>query len=572
MNRIVTHHVYPLSLLLLLLISSLTTSTIHADNRTWNCTLQATETNGRIDTTTIGEATNATDGPTPDAYDIVKPPTPPEIPYLRFWLDDHLPTPYDALWDDIRKGPATDKTWNLTLQWMPQDYTTPTTVTLTWTPAILNTSEYTTILLCNQTGATLQDMRLHPSYSFTCPAVTPQQLTIHCHANQPPTTPQNPVPTNASTQQSTTPTLQWTSHDPDDTLITYDIYFGRTATPSQIVNRQANAQFTPSPLDEGTRYYWRIVAWDASNASTTGPLWSFTTMPSSDGHPPDNGSQNTTTPPTASFNVNPHSGLVGEPVLFNASASHSDRYLTSWLWDFGDSTTGFGETTLHSYYRAGNFTVRLQVIDSANLTGTSSQIIHVDVANNPPTTPHITGPFTGTNQTLYSFNIVSSDPDNDSLQYTVYWGDQTNNQSPLLESGLVWTVHHAWMLSGKYQVSAVASDAAMASPSAVWTVYIDVNFIGERGFLFDANGDGRVDSFHDNSSVSDVAVQRLSSGSYQFTVGSTQFLYDPITGSLVNQGEQTNASTGFPWVFAGVLAVVIAVIGFIAYAYWKGFF
>ena len=31
-------------------------------------------------------------------------------------------------------------------------------------------------------------------------------------------------------------------------------------------------------MQQGTTYYWRVVAWDEQGASSSGPLWSFTTL------------------------------------------------------------------------------------------------------------------------------------------------------------------------------------------------------------------------------------------------------------------------------------------------------
>ena len=150
---------------------------------TWDAQISLTETGGRSDAVWFGEAPDATDGPPADTYDVAKAP-PPLPPYLRAWLADGLPTPYDYLWKDYRSYPDTSKTWNLTVHWVP-DTILPTTVTLTWDTSILNATEYDTVLLWNTTGV-VANMRTTHTYTFACPAFLPQAFTIVATADTTP--------------------------------------------------------------------------------------------------------------------------------------------------------------------------------------------------------------------------------------------------------------------------------------------------------------------------------------------------------------------------------------------------
>jgi hypothetical protein len=97
--------------------------------------------------------------------------------------------------------------------------------------------------------------------------------------NQPPYIPSNPIPENESTNIPLNITLSWIGTDPDpDDLVTYDVYFGTTTPPSKIIENQTATLFTPERLNDGTSYYWQIIAWDTHTASTAGPLWEFTTI------------------------------------------------------------------------------------------------------------------------------------------------------------------------------------------------------------------------------------------------------------------------------------------------------
>jgi parallel beta-helix repeat protein len=95
--------------------------------------------------------------------------------------------------------------------------------------------------------------------------------------NIPPYTPSNPNPTDGATDVNIFSELSWDGGDPDvyDT-VTYDVYFGNTKPPPQIISNQTGTTYNPI-MDYKTQYYWMIVAWDNHDAKAEGPVWSFTT-------------------------------------------------------------------------------------------------------------------------------------------------------------------------------------------------------------------------------------------------------------------------------------------------------
>ncbi len=62
--------------------------------------------------------------------------------------------------------------------------------------------------------------------------------------------------------------------------------------------------------------------------------------------------------PFASFTANPVTGPVPLHVTFQ---SESNGTISEWKWDFGDSSTGTGETVTHTYTRPGTYSVSLMV-------------------------------------------------------------------------------------------------------------------------------------------------------------------------------------------------------------------
>jgi len=254
---------------------------IKADPITWDVTLIFTNPGGQNDYTMFGEAPDANDGPPVDIHDVAKPPA-PMPPYIRAYLKDGLPAPYTNLWKDYRQYPDSAKVWNLSVLWYPEDEVSPTTITMSWSTAEVDESEYTTVNLCTNAGVILKNMLVNNTYTFTCPALVPQNFKIICSTNQPPNTPNNPTPQDTATNVPLDTQLGWSGGDPDpgDT-VSYDVYFGTTNPPVKIVSNQSATTYNPGTLVYNTQYFWKIIAWDNYGASTEGPFWSFTTEQSS---------------------------------------------------------------------------------------------------------------------------------------------------------------------------------------------------------------------------------------------------------------------------------------------------
>jgi hypothetical protein len=52
--------------------------------------------------------------------------------------------------------------------------------------------------------------------------------------------------------------------------------------------------------------------------------------------------------------------------------SSNDVGIVSYIWDFGDGTSGTGMDVSHSYYIEGNYVVHLRVTDAAGNVGVDS--------------------------------------------------------------------------------------------------------------------------------------------------------------------------------------------------------
>ena len=88
----------------------------------------------------------------------------------------------------------------------------------------------------------------------------------------------------------------------------------------------------------------------------------------------------------------PYTGTVGSPVQLDGTGSTDpDGTIVSYMWDFGDGSSGTGPTPTHTYSAAGTYNVTLTVTDSNNASDSSTTTATItDVVAPPPPgpTPH----------------------------------------------------------------------------------------------------------------------------------------------------------------------------------------
>jgi len=93
----------------------------------------------------------------------------------------------------------------------------------------------------------------------------------------------------------------------------------------------------------------------------------------------------TNEPPVANATATPLSGTAPLNVDFNGTASTDDGEIVTYLWDFGDNSTGNGVTPTHTYPDEGTYSVTLTVTDNEGAQDTSSPItINVEEGSTEP--------------------------------------------------------------------------------------------------------------------------------------------------------------------------------------------
>lgn len=91
------------------------------------------------------------------------------------------------------------------------------------------------------------------------------------------------------------------------------------------------------------------------------------------------------TPPTAAIAITTQSER--SVALSGAGSTDADGTIASWAWNYGDSTTGTGQTTSHTYAQDGTYTVTLTVTDDDGATTTATKAVTVTTTPPPPPPP-----------------------------------------------------------------------------------------------------------------------------------------------------------------------------------------
>jgi hypothetical protein len=230
--------------------------------------------------------------------------------------------------------------------------------------------------------------------------------------------------------------------------------------------------------------------------------------------------------------------------------------------------TGLGNDTL--YYFA------IKTLDERNNTSPLSKVVSrktlAEEPNLPPTAPVVSGPQAGSKNTDYNYTAVSTDDDNNTLQYTFDWGDGETNTTDLLPNGTTTEQKHTYASAGKYTIQVTANDNKTDSETTTYTVLIDaidLEYNGTYvGYMTDDNGDGTWDKFHESGVETDADLQ--DDGTYLIDSDGDDepdYVYDHDTGELTLYAAETPVELDNPvWLMLGVgLVLSVLVVAGIAF-------
>lgn len=134
------------------------------------------------------------------------------------------------------------------------------------------------------------------------------------------------------------------------------------------------------------------------------------------------------TPPMARFVFSPIVPHQGEEVTFSAGiSSDPDGSIESYVWAFGDGTTGSGREASHVFTSPGPHEISLTVADDDGATGTASETIEVLPPNLPPVASYTFTPAAPERgQEVVFDGVASTDPDGAIVLYDWDFGDGTS--------------------------------------------------------------------------------------------------------------------------------------------------
>jgi hypothetical protein len=277
-------------------------------------------------------------------------------------------------------------------------------------------------------------------------------------SNLKPNTPSNPRPQHQETDTDLDVILRWNGGDQDSLMVTYSLYFGTNESLDLEKENLTTNSYDLTNLSYNTTYYWQIISTDGENTTQNGSIWSFTTK-----------HEQTTTTPTADAG-GPYTGLIGETITFDASASTDDEAITGYRWDFTDDNTWDTDwlttaTTTHVYNEAFAGTVKVMVKDGDDNNHSATSSVSIDTGNSPPSTPSVEGPTTGLSNTSIMINLSATDPDGDQLTYTIDWDDDSQATTKTASSGSTISEIHTYTAPGWYTITVTVSDPSNAQRS-----------------------------------------------------------------------------------------------------------
>ena len=107
----------------------------------------------------------------------------------------------------------------------------------------------------------------------------------------------------------------------------------------------------------------------------------------------------------------------------------------------------------------------------------------LDVGNNPPGAPDISGPTNGNSGQSITFTFSAEDPDGDDVRFLINWGDGDSDTTTYVGSGDDQTASHSWKGDEKvFTLSVRAEDAnGLAGPASTF----DITIPRSRAKLYD---------------------------------------------------------------------------------------
>jgi hypothetical protein len=276
-----------------------------------------------------------------------------------------------------------------------------------------NSGPHTIRVQVREDGAEIDQIVISPvTYATNPPGPATRDNTIVPKpAAQPPSAPGLPAPPNGASGVDPDVTLTWKASG----ATSYDVNFGTSNPPPLVSTGMSSASYATGTLNNGTTYFWQVVAHNTGGA-TTGAVWSFVTAAAA---PP---------PPGTPASPSPASGATGVGV--SAALTWAATGATSYDVSFGTTnpppqvTAGQTAPSLAPGSLSNGTTYFWQVVAHNGGGATSGPVWSFTTVAAPPSTPGAPSPTNGatgvgttptltwsaTGATSYDVNFGTSNP------------------------------------------------------------------------------------------------------------------------------------------------------------------
>ncbi len=242
----------------------------------------------------------------------------------------------------------------------------------------------------------------------------------------------------------------------------------------------------------------------------------------------------------------PYSGTAGVALALNGStSSDADGTITSYVWSFGDGSTGTGATPSKTYAAAGTFNISLTVTDNNGATHIATTTATIALPANVPPVASPGGPYTGTRSVALALNgSTSSDPDGSIASYAWSFGDGT--------TGTGATPSKTYATAGTFNITLTVTDNRGGTHNATTTATINppgnIAPVARAGGPY-ASAFGQAVTFDGGTSTdSDGTI-----ASYQWFLGDTTKLTNVLTDDF-----NDNTRDAVKWSVGAVFGTVFS--------------
>jgi PKD repeat protein len=176
----------------------------------------------------------------------------------------------------------------------------------------------------------------------------------------------------------------------------------------------------------------------------------------------------------------PYSAMLGEAVQLDASSStDTDGSITSYIWSFGDGSSGNGVRPTHSYSSQGTYNVTLTVTDNDGAVDSVMTNVTINPANQPPIADPGDAYFANDGEAVMFDGSGSSDPDGSIVSYAWNFGDSVSSTE--------MNPSHTYAAAGNYTVSLTVTDNQGLTGTAMTAVTIG-SVVSQQAPVAQVNG------------------------------------------------------------------------------------